>query len=226
MNVTERNGYIVDTLISYDRENHLIAICPIDCYAENEYYLLNISKKVRSENGSRLKREINIMFKIMGDKITEYKILAPGTSLPKPKPRPKGYAPKGKVVYPVNAVVKSYTFDKDKFDKLPKDKLPYETLKFNPVIAVIGVIAAAVGIIISNIVVIFAAAAVCVIGIAHIFFQLTRRTKRAAFAYNVGAFRFNRGSYKKAQKSFEKSASIDDMNEYAEFASDKVKFYL
>jgi len=228
MNVTERNGYIVNTDISYVSESRVISICPIDCYAQNEYYFLNISKKVKSDKGVNLKREIHIMFKIVGNQIAEFKILSPETKLPKSKKRPPGYLPNGELVFPVNPLNKVYTstFKKEKFDRLPQDKLPYETLKFNPIIAIIGLIVAGVGIYLRNYGLVLAAAVIAAAGFAHIIVQFTRKEKRATIRYNAGAFQFNRGRYKKARESFKQAAAFDERNEYAEYAAAKVKFYV
>jgi hypothetical protein len=225
MNVTERNGYIVPTEIEYDENRNLISICPTDCYAQNEYYLLFISRKVRGSNGKPLKRQINIMFKLVGNQIAEFRILDPKYILPELRKRPKGYVPQGDVVYPPS-VAKAYTFDRKRFDRLPKHKLPMQPFFFNPLVVVAGLGTAVAGLVIENQTVMIVGTVLAILGLLHIGWQFTRPKLRSKMLYNTGVAMFNGGNYKAAKRTFIKAAEVDEFNEYAEYATAKVEFYL
>ncbi len=226
MNVTETNGYIVDTEISYDSDKHMIIIVPVDDYEDDQYYLLNITKKVKSSKGQNLKREIHIMFKILGNQIQEYKVLKSNVKVPKSKPRPKNWR-----IVPQKqrdeTVSKFYSPDTlQKLNKTPLDRLPYGNIKFNFVVALIGVIATAAGIILANQIIMLIGITVSVLGIIHIITQLLKPGNRSALVYNRGVIKFNRGDYKPASEFFERACKIDGNNELSEYAVNKIKFYL
>lgn len=50
--------------IRYDAANNYIEIEPLEAYAKNESYILNISKNVESKGGQKLKNNIRLKFKI------------------------------------------------------------------------------------------------------------------------------------------------------------------
>ena len=50
--------------IRYDTANNYIEIEPLEAYAKNESYILNISKNVESKGGQKLKNNIRLKFKI------------------------------------------------------------------------------------------------------------------------------------------------------------------
>ncbi|WP_066713582.1 Ig-like domain-containing protein [Clostridium sp. Marseille-P299] len=52
------------TLIRYDSVNNYIEIEPLEAYAKDESYILNISKKVQSKGGQTLKDDIQLRFKV------------------------------------------------------------------------------------------------------------------------------------------------------------------
>ncbi len=64
MNVTSLNHTPLKTSIKYDTITNIIEIEPLEPYAQNESYLLNISKNVKSKGGQTLKNDIQIQFKI------------------------------------------------------------------------------------------------------------------------------------------------------------------
>lgn len=52
------------TNIKYDTAKELIEIEPLEPYAANEYYYLNITTKVKSRGGHALKEPVQIKFKL------------------------------------------------------------------------------------------------------------------------------------------------------------------
>lgn len=72
-NVTNEYGDILQAKVFYIPFDNIICIEPQEKYADDVYYLLNISTGVRSENGQSLKNEIHIRFKLKNKKIAEIK---------------------------------------------------------------------------------------------------------------------------------------------------------
>jgi hypothetical protein len=62
--VTSLNLAPLKTSINYDVLNNTIEIEPLEPYAQNESYILNVTTKVKSKNGKNLKNPIQIQFKI------------------------------------------------------------------------------------------------------------------------------------------------------------------
>lgn len=62
--VTTLNLVPLKTYIRYDTVNKYIEIEPLEPYAENESYILNITKNVKSQGGQNLKSPIQVQFKI------------------------------------------------------------------------------------------------------------------------------------------------------------------
>jgi hypothetical protein len=62
--VTTTNEQPLKTAIRYNAENNYIEIQPLEPYAKNESYILNISKNVESKGGQKLKNNIRLKFKI------------------------------------------------------------------------------------------------------------------------------------------------------------------
>lgn len=62
--VTTLNDTPLKTSIRYDTENNYIEIDPLEPYAQNESYILNISKNVESKGGQRLKSDYRLQFRI------------------------------------------------------------------------------------------------------------------------------------------------------------------
>lgn len=52
------------TNIKYDTVKEIIEIEPLEPYATNEYYFLNITTKVKSKGGQALKDPVQIKFKL------------------------------------------------------------------------------------------------------------------------------------------------------------------
>lgn len=62
--VTTVNQTPLKTAIRYDSIGNLIEIEPLESYAQNESYILNITTKVKSKGGQSLKKPIQLQFKL------------------------------------------------------------------------------------------------------------------------------------------------------------------
>ncbi len=219
MSVTDTLGYIMRTDINYNRAKNMIVISPIDSYEQNIYYLLKISSKVRSERGQSLKSQINILFKLYNNEISEYKVLKAGVAVPSSKPRPKDYDEK-------ISKAKLLTIGQELSSNTPQYKLPYMDMKINLIPAIIGIlIVLANYFLIKSMAVWFVAAAVCLAGACIIVFQILKKEQRSAISYNRGVYAFNKEKYKKAEAAFKLALYLDDDNEHAQYALNKVGFY-
>lgn len=64
MYLTNEMGAPVNASIRYNTNTNMIEIEPAEAYAEGSFYFLNISTKVRSRGGQRLKEPIQIKFRL------------------------------------------------------------------------------------------------------------------------------------------------------------------
>ncbi len=62
--VTTLNDAPLKTSIRYDTADNYIEIDPLEPYAQNESYVLNISKNVESKGGQRLKNDFRVQFRV------------------------------------------------------------------------------------------------------------------------------------------------------------------
>ncbi|MBQ9120580.1 MAG: Ig-like domain-containing protein [Lachnospiraceae bacterium] len=62
--VTTMDDKPLKTAIRYDTLENYIEIEPLEAYAQNESYLLTITKNVESRGGQKLKNEIKLKFRI------------------------------------------------------------------------------------------------------------------------------------------------------------------
>ncbi|MEG1741674.1 MAG: Ig-like domain-containing protein [Acetivibrio sp.] len=62
--VTNSSQTPLSTSIHYDTLSNIIEIEPLEPYAQNEVYTLNISTAVKSKGGSNLKTPVQLQFKI------------------------------------------------------------------------------------------------------------------------------------------------------------------
>jgi hypothetical protein len=62
--VTDAEQTPLKTSIHYDVENNMIEIEPLEAYAKESSYFLNITKNIESKGGQKLKKEIRIQFKV------------------------------------------------------------------------------------------------------------------------------------------------------------------
>lgn len=58
------SGSLLRTSIQYNAETSAVEIKPLDPYAKNSSYILNVTKNVRSKGGQQLKDEIKIKFTV------------------------------------------------------------------------------------------------------------------------------------------------------------------
>ena len=220
MKVTETNGYILDTEISYDLIKNLIVIKPTDPYEEGIFYILSITRRVRSKGGNRLKRDIYILFKIKDNRIEEYKMLPPDTVVEKPRKKPE------RLKAETAARAFGYTPQvQAKLDKTPAASLPYGKFGINLLLPVLAMPVALAGLWLGITAVVMAGGILLVAGIAHLSIQAGNSKKRAAFIYNLGVMFFNAGFYRAASKRLKKAARLDPHNELAEYAAGKVTYY-
>ncbi len=222
MNVTDTDGYIMRTYISYDENDNLIVIVPLDSYEQNRFYLLNISKQVQSAKGQNLKNEIHILFKLLDNRISQFEILKRTAKVPTPRPRPANYDQ-------LNTKSKVYSFEKENTavsERASNDVLPFAPMKINVLLGLAGLIAVLVSFQLNIQLLIIASIIACAAGLAHIVLQLSKREFRSALAYNRGVMCFNSEKYRKANILFKKSVSLNEENEFAEYALNKVSFYL
>jgi len=62
--VTDENNNILDTLIRYNETENLIEIEPRKAYSQEKNYFLNVSTRVKSAGGRKLKESVQLQFKI------------------------------------------------------------------------------------------------------------------------------------------------------------------
>ena len=62
--VTTMDDKPLKTAIRYDTLNNYIEIEPLEAYAQNESYLLTITKNVESRGGQKLKNDVQLKFRI------------------------------------------------------------------------------------------------------------------------------------------------------------------
>jgi tetratricopeptide (TPR) repeat protein len=221
MDVTDTDGYIMRTDIEYDSSRNVIVISPLDTYEQNRFYLLSISKKVRSARGQNLRSTINILFKLYENQITDFKILKKDVKIPKPRPRPPDYDQQ-------QAAKKANTsaFDKSYLERSPsRDKMATVSFSFNPVIGILGILIVVAGLVLGNLWVIIAGAAVCVAGLAHIYKQWKNRELSSAVFFNLGVRKFNQEKYAEAEKLFKRAVSDNPKNELAKYGLYKISLY-
>lgn len=62
--VTTMDESPLKTAIRYNAEQNSIEIEPLEAYAKDESYILNISRNVESKGGQKLKNNIRLQFKL------------------------------------------------------------------------------------------------------------------------------------------------------------------
>ena len=218
MEVTDTDGYIMRTDITYQAKENRIVISPIDTYEEQRFYLLNISRRVRSSKGQNLKTKIHILFKLFQKQISEYKVLRQDVDVPTPKERPENYEElmKERLPNPLDFYMTNP----------PRIKMELEDVKIRIWLGVLGLLVSLGGIFAGfNIPVMLAGAVICAVGIGHIYLQLSNRSFRAKLIYNRGARRFNKMYYQEAKEIFEKALKVNPNYDLAKYGIDKVGMY-
>lgn len=64
MYVTSLNNVPLKTSIRYDTVNNTVEIEPLEAYAQNESYILVITKNVKSKGGQSLGKDYKLQFKL------------------------------------------------------------------------------------------------------------------------------------------------------------------
>ena len=218
MNVTDTDGYIMRTVIAYNSKHNVISVSPLDTYEEGRYYLLNISKKVRSARGKNLRSTIHILFKLMGGKVSDFKVLDKDAEVPLPKPRPADYDIRPKAATPNH-------FERQYIDSSPAGKMATIGFFVNPVLGVLGLILAGVGAFLINPAIMVGGLILCMAGFIHIGVQLRERELRSTLQFNKGARLFNREKYREAELAFRAALTINPDNQLAKLGIRKAEIY-
>jgi hypothetical protein len=221
MNVTDTDGYIMRTIITYNSKHNVISVSPLDTYEEGRFYLLNISKKVRSAKGKKLRSTIHILFKLLEGKVTDFKVLDKNTVIPTPKPRPKDYDAR-------LARQKSSTpnhFERQYIDSSPAGKMSTVAFFVNPALGVLGLVTAGVGAFLLNVVIMAIGLVICMVGFVHIGIQLRDNTLRSKLQFNKGVRLFNRERYGAAEQAFRQALITDPDNKLAMHGVHKAELY-
>ncbi len=219
MYVTDLGGFIMDTLIVYNREKNIIKISPRDTYEKNFYYILNITTGVKSESGKNLKKQINILFKLLDSKIVNIEILGNESYVPEPKRRHKGYEA-------TNVVTRVTSLPSGVTKKSKQYKLNYSPIRVNLVLPIVSLAILPITLrsdinnyLVGNLILIL-------IGVITLIGQISKNDKSSCIKYNIGVLYFNFGRYRKAEKYFKKAIEKDEYNERAELALGKIKYYI
>jgi len=223
MNITDTKGYILNSIITYDDTRNLIVLNPMDLYRQNEYYILNVSKKVKSAKGKPLNKSIHILFKIMNNEISEFEILKSTANVPKPRKKP---AKMRRQEIQELMTVKAYSKQVDIQQSVGEAILPYGSLGIKLHWAIIGLTLMTASLFTQSTNLIIGGMAMAVLGLVHIIAQMRRKPIKSSISYAFGVAHFNKGRYPQAQRSFRKALEQDPYNELAEYASSKVKYFL
>lgn len=226
MSVTDTDGYIMRTDISYDDSKNMIVISPLDTYEQGIFYILHISKKVKSARGQKLQSQMYILFKIKDSKISEFRTLKKNVVVPSVKKRPSNY----EQIIREKTVSKVYSsenqMDSMVVDNIGRDSFKIDNIKINMWIGIIGIIIIISFAFTRITAVLIGGLAVSVGGMLHIISQLSSGRMRSIILYNRGVRKFNKEQYHKAAEYFRRAVSLNDQNELAEYANSKITFYL
>jgi len=218
MNVTDTDGYIMRTVIGYRPKHNAISVSPLDTYEENRFYLLNISRMVRSAKGQHLRSTIHILFKLFANQVSDFRVLDKDVQVPTPIPRPVDYDVRPKDTTP------NY-FEQQYINNSPPGKMTTVSFSFNPVVGIIGLVVAIIGIILSHVVTGVLGSLICMAGIVHIFVQLRDDETRSTLLFNRGVRQFNREQYRQAGQTFKRSLAANPDNDLAKYGIRKAEIY-
>jgi tetratricopeptide (TPR) repeat protein len=218
MEVTDTEGYIMRTDISYKAETNQIAISPLDSYEDERYYLLKVSKKVRSKKGQNLKSIISILFKLYKGEISEYKVLRKDVPVPSSRIRPKDYDQ-------MQASRVSNYLDNYSENIANRVRMTPDSVGVNPLVGILGLVMVLFGFASSGNGLIIAGMLVCALGAAHIYIQWQNKIFRAKMLYNKGVRFFNRMQYGEAKTAFGKALELNPNNELAKYGLVRVGIY-
>jgi hypothetical protein len=207
------------TDINYDSARNIIMISPLDTYEQNRFYLLSISRKVRSARGQNLRSNINILFKLYENQISDYQVLKKNIKAPKPRPRPSDYDQR-------QALRKFNAFDQSYMDRTPSlDKMSTVSFFVNPAVGILGTLIVIAGLLADSLWIIILGAAVCVGGLAHLYKQFLNKELTSTLAFNKGVRRFNKERYSEAEAAFTRAVNDNPKNELAKYGLYKISLY-
>ena len=218
MNVTDTDGYIMRTVISYNTKHNVISVSPLDTYEEGRYYLLNISKKVRSVRGKHLRSTIHILFKLLEGKVSDFKVLDKDAEVPMPKPRPPDYDIRAKSSTPNH-------FERQYINSSPAGKMATVSFFINPLLGLLGLVLAGVGAFLINPAIMVGGLILCMAGFIHIGVQLMDKETRSSLQFNKGVRLFNRERYDEAEMAFRKALKTNPKNQLAKHGVKKAGIY-
>jgi len=222
MQVTDTDGYIMRTDISYQANQNRICISPLDTYEENRYYLLNISKKVCSARGQPLKTVIHILFKLYKAQVSEYKVLKREVVLPKPKNRPADYDARQVDRVP-NSIDTVYG---DGVGSAFIERMATVPVRVNVWVGLIGLVMVLSGYALSSLLLMAVAAGVCVVGALHLTAQLRNKDIASKRYYNKGVRLFNQVRYQASREAFDKCERVSPGNTLAKYGLSMVGQYI
>lgn len=220
MSVTDTDGYIMRVDISYNTTRNMIVISPLDTYEQGVYYILSVSRKVRSSRGQNLKSKIYIVFKLLNNQISEYRALRSDVEVAAPRKRPKNY---DKIR---ETRSKMYAFEKQNYDvELPQHKVRMAKVDVNLAVPIIGVVALGAGFFLDGQAVFYGAAGFAALTFVYFLYTLFQPSQFSSLLYNLGALAFNNEKHTLARKLFKIALEKDPYNELAEYGLNKSEFY-
>lgn len=223
MKVTNITGLIINTEIIYNKKLELIIISPLQKYVKEEYYILHIDKKVKSQNNQNIKKTVHILFKIKDGQVVEFKEIADNIKVP--KPRVSKFKNENKPTK--SRVYKFEQIQKQRLEKANQSgKLPFLPIHFNPTFAMLGLVFIAYSWFFDVTLMLILGIFFGIIGFYKIIEQVNDFKFKSIINYNLGVILFNREKFEKANKKFEKALYLDPKNELAEFSLNKTSFYL
>lgn len=222
MTVTETNGFILETEIYYDLDKNLILIKPTDPYEEGIFYILTITRKVRSQGGNRLKHDIYVVFKIRNNRIDSYELLPAATAVEKPRKKPEKLKKETAARARAAGLVVPKPSPRQEVRKAPARTVPYGKFRINLLLPAVAIPVALSGLHLDIQIMVIVGAVLLTAGIIHLSLQLANKKRRAAVTYNFGAMFFNSGFHKAAHKRFKKANALDPDNELAKKAMQEV----
>jgi len=218
MDVTDTDGYIMRTDITYNQGKNMIVISPLDTYEQNRFYLLNITKKVRSARGQHLRSTIHILFKLLDNQISDYRVLKKDEPIPKPRPRPADYD-KRQERRQINTLEKVHS------QRRHTERLAPVGFSVNLWPGLLGLVLVLAALVVGYLWMLLGALALCMAGLVHLFFQLRDKKLASKLSFNRGVRLFNDRQYGKAEVAFLKALEADPQNTAAKNALYKARLY-
>ena len=218
MEVTDTDGYIMRTDISYRSDDYRIVISPLDSYEEQRFYLLKISKAVRSLKGQNLKTVISILFKLYQGAISEYKVLRKDVPVPPSRPRPANYDA-------MQENRKPNFLDDYVENRKTHTEMKTENVSMKLWVGIMGLLIVGFGLAIQDTLVAAFGIAICATGVLHIYLQWSNKEFRSGFHYNRGVRLYNKMQYERASEAFEKALVFNPKNELARYGLVRVGMY-